>query len=117
MTIDAETMAFAGHMCYRSNFAFKALAEHLAEWNGDFFPYLLMYNLAQAIRSADQFEPDHIKFLSILDSELSSGTDGSCSLVNTGFIEKLSPPSKEMLERIANFPNLVRSYKEIFGVL
>lgn len=115
MTTEAEVMAFAGHVCYKSKFALTALADHLAEWNGDFFPYLLMYGLAQAIRSAETLGPDHLEFLSILDSELRGGTDGSCSLVNTGFIEKLSPPTKEVFEKIERFPNLVRSYKETFG--
>lgn len=110
-----EEHAFVGHLAYTVKPLLRLYADHLAEWCGEFFPYLWMAEIVKAMDGGGFSERDMVEILTALDRYLGLGSDRVQNLIAVGFVESLPTPSIGRGNIVDPYPNLKEQYQVVFG--
>lgn len=110
----AETV-FAGFLSYQIEGVFEIYANSINEWDGEFFPYLWMANVAKVVSENMINSRDRDFLLRILDNELESAKETIKNFIAVSFVENLPIPNENGEEVVRGYKNLHAEYRKIFG--
>jgi hypothetical protein len=110
----SETI-FAGFLSHQIAGVFLIYEESVNEWDGEFFPYLWMADVAKAVSKRTIGPEDSESLLKILDKELGSGKDLIKNFIAVSFVENLPIPDKQGEEIVKGYSNLQAEYRKIYG--
>jgi hypothetical protein len=110
----AETI-FAGFLSHQIDEVFKIYEKSVNEWDGAFFPYLWMADIAKAVSQGAIGFRDRNFLLGILEKEIVGTREAVRNFIAVSFVENLPNPDNKGEEIVKDYGNLHAEYRKIFG--